>query len=112
MNQSAVEPNDTTPQPDLDQHPNLRQFQGFFMNTHAIIFSSSQGRAGSYVTRLGLSFLLLIGPLGAILTGIVPRVLSLPAIVVLCVGQLLVQLVWSLHPGTRKRQRQRNNTAN
>ena len=80
------------------------------MNTHAIISSSSQGSAGSYAMRVGLSLLLLIGPLGAMMTGIVPRVLSLPAIVVLCVGQLLVQLVWSLHPGTRKHQRK--NTAN
>jgi cytochrome o ubiquinol oxidase operon protein cyoD len=80
------------------------------MNAHAITSSSSHGPIGSYAVRLGLSFLLIIGPFGAVMSGIVPRALALPAIVVLCVGQLLVQLVWFLHPGTRKEQRE--NTVN
>jgi cytochrome o ubiquinol oxidase operon protein cyoD len=80
------------------------------MNAHAITSSVFQGSVGSYAVRLGLSILLLVGPFGAVMTGSVPRALSLPAIVVLCVGQLLVQLVWSVHPGTRKDQRE--NTAN
>jgi cytochrome o ubiquinol oxidase operon protein cyoD len=80
------------------------------MNAHAITSSVFQGSVRSYAVRLGLSILLFVGPFGAVMTGIVPRELSLPAIVVLCVGQLLVQLVWSVHPGTRKDQRE--NTAN
>ncbi|MFS2213927.1 cytochrome o ubiquinol/quinol oxidase subunit IV [Telluria sp. Tellsp104] len=80
------------------------------MNAHAITSSASQGSVGSYAARLCLSFLLILVPFGAIMAGIVPSELSRPAIVVLCVGQVLVQIVWSLHPGTRKDQRE--NTAN
>lgn len=57
--------------------------------------------------RLGLSFLLVLGTFGAVMGGAVPRQLSLPAILVLCVGHVLVQLVWFVHPGTRK-ERQEN----
>jgi heme/copper-type cytochrome/quinol oxidase subunit 4 len=76
------------------------------MSTHASIPSSSDGSVGSigsYAVRLGLCFLLAVGPIGAALTGIAPHKLPLPAIVVLCVGLLLVQLVWRLHPGTGRR---------
>jgi cytochrome o ubiquinol oxidase operon protein cyoD len=76
------------------------------MNAHAITSSSSHGSTGSYAVRLGLSFLLIIALFGPVMSGIVPRALSLPAIVVLCVGQLLVQFVWFLHPGTRKERRE------
>jgi cytochrome o ubiquinol oxidase subunit IV len=72
------------------------------MNAHVITSSAIQGSAGSYAARLGLSFLLILVPLGAVMAGLVPGELSRPAIVVLCVGQVLVQIVWSLHPGTRK----------
>ncbi|MVW62967.1 cytochrome o ubiquinol oxidase subunit IV [Massilia sp. NEAU-DD11] len=80
------------------------------MNAHAITSSDFQGRVGSYAARLGLSFLLILVPFGAVMAGIVPSESARPAIVVLCVGQLLVQIVWSLHPGTRKDKRE--NTAN
>ena len=79
------------------------------MSAHAIT-SSSYGGIGSYLMRLGLSFLLILGTFGAVMSGTVPRQLSLPAIVVLCAGHLLIQLVWFLHPGTRKERRE--NTAN
>ena len=72
------------------------------MSAHAVPSSSSHGSVGSYAVRVGLSLLLAIGPIGAAMSGIAPHKLSLPAIVVLCVGLLLVQLVWFLHPGTRK----------
>jgi len=72
------------------------------MSTHASMSSSSHSSVGSYAVRLGLCFLLAIGPVGAAMSGIAPHGLPLPAIVVLCVGLLLVQLVWVLHPGTRK----------
>jgi cytochrome o ubiquinol oxidase operon protein cyoD len=72
------------------------------MSAHGGISSSVHGSGGSYVVRLVLSVLLAIGPIGAAMSGIGPHKLPLPAIVVLCVGLLLVQLVWFLHPGTRK----------
>jgi heme/copper-type cytochrome/quinol oxidase subunit 4 len=61
------------------------------------------GGVGSYAVRLGLCFLLAVGLIGAALSGIAPDNLPRPAIVVLCVGLLLVQLVWFLHPGTGRR---------
>lgn len=72
--------------------------------------SSPRGSIGSYAVRLGLSLLLTIGPLAAVMAGLVPREARLPAIVVLCVGHLLLQLVWFFHPGTRKEHCE--NTAN
>jgi heme/copper-type cytochrome/quinol oxidase subunit 4 len=51
---------------------------------------------------VALSLLLAIGPIGAAMSGMAPHKLPLPAIVVLCVGLLLVQLVWLLHPAPRK----------
>jgi cytochrome o ubiquinol oxidase operon protein cyoD len=72
------------------------------MNAHVITSSAFLGSAGNYATRLGLSFLLFLVPFGAVMAGLVPGEMSRPAIVVLCVGQMLVQIVWSLHPGTRK----------
>jgi cytochrome o ubiquinol oxidase operon protein cyoD len=74
------------------------------MNAHVITSSAFQGSAGSYAARLGLSFLLILVPFGAVMAGLVPSELSRPAIVVLCVGQVLVQIVWSVHPGSRKRR--------
>ena len=79
------------------------------MSAHAIT-SSSHGGIGGYLMRLGLSFLLVLGTFGAVVSGTVPHRLSLPAIVVLCAGHLLVQLVWFLHPGTRRERRE--NTVN
>lgn len=80
------------------------------MNTHVVTSSSPHGSIGSYAVRLGLSFLLTVGPLFAVVAGIIPPGARLPAIVMLCVGHLLMQLVWFLHPGTRKDYRE--NTAN
>ena len=76
------------------------------MNAQAITSSSSHGSIGSYSIRLGLSFLLVLGTFGVVMGGTVPRQLSLPAILVLCAGHVLVQLVWFVHPGTRKERRE------
>lgn len=76
------------------------------MNTRAVTSSSSQGSIGSYAVRLGLSTLLTIGPLWAVMAGFVPHSARLPAIVMLFMGHLLMQLVWFLHPGTRKDYRE------
>jgi len=78
------------------------------MNTHAITSSSSftYSSIGSYAVRLGLSLLLTILPLCAVVVGLVPHKVRLPAIVVLCLSHFLVQLVWFTHPGTRKEHRE------
>ena len=80
------------------------------MNTRTTTSSSSRGSIGSYAVRLGLSLLLTIAPLAAVMAGFVPHAARLPAIVMLCVGYLLTQLVWFWHPGTRKEYHQ--NTVN
>lgn len=80
------------------------------MNGRTDSVSSLRGSIGNYAVRLGLSFLLTVGPLAAVMAGFVPREARLPAIVVLCMGHVLMQLVWFLHPGTRKEQHE--NTVN
>lgn len=80
------------------------------MNTRAATSSSSRASVGSHAVRFGLSFLLAIGPLAAVMAGFVPHEVRLPAILLLCVGHLLMQLVWFFHPGTRRDQSA--NTAN
>lgn len=72
------------------------------MNTHASTSFWSHGSVRDFAVRLGLTLLLVVCPLGAFMTGIVPHELPRPAIVVLSVGLLLVQLVWSAHPGARR----------
>jgi heme/copper-type cytochrome/quinol oxidase subunit 4 len=72
------------------------------MSRQASTSSASQRSVNSYAVRVGLSLLLAVGPIAAAMSGVGPHNLPRPAIVVLCVGLLLVQLVWSLHPGTRK----------
>ena len=56
-----------------------------------------------------LSVLLTFASFGAVMLDVVPRHLGLAAIVALCVVQLLVQLVFFLHMGAARDQRQ--NTA-
>ncbi|MGZ5198545.1 MAG: cytochrome o ubiquinol oxidase subunit IV [Telluria sp.] len=68
--------------------------------------SSSHGSVGSYAVGLAISFVLTIASFGVVMGDIVPRHLRLAAIVVLCIVQLLAQLVWFLHLGTRKDQRE------
>lgn len=75
------------------------------MNTRAATSTSSYGSVSSYAIRLGFSLMLIIGPLAAVMGGFVPPQVRLHAMVVLCVGHLLMQLVWFLHPGTRKEDR-------
>jgi cytochrome o ubiquinol oxidase operon protein cyoD len=69
---------------------------------------SSPGSMKSYTVGLALSVLLTLASFGAVMTGAIPHHLRLPVIVVLCVVQLLVQLVYFLHLGTRKDQRENN----
>lgn len=63
----------------------------------------------SYTVGLLWSLGLTILSFGAVMTHVVPANLVLPAIVILAVAQLVVQLGYFLHLGTSRSQR--NNTA-
>jgi cytochrome o ubiquinol oxidase operon protein cyoD len=76
---------------------------------HASSHAASHGSVKSYVIGFGLSLLLTLASFGVVMAGIVPHSMMLAAIVVLCVAQLLVQLVCFLHIGAARDQRQ--NTA-
>jgi cytochrome o ubiquinol oxidase subunit IV len=67
--------------------------------------SEAHGSLRSYVVGVVLSLVLTLGSFGAVMTDVVPRSLALPVIVVLCVAQLVVQLVWFLHIGAARSQR-------
>jgi cytochrome o ubiquinol oxidase operon protein cyoD len=72
---------------------------------HASGHAASHGSVKSYVIGFGLSLLLTLASFGAVMTGIVPHSMMLTAIVVLCVAQLVVQLVCFLHIGAAREQR-------
>jgi cytochrome o ubiquinol oxidase subunit IV len=71
--------------------------------------AASHGSIKSYAIGFALSMILTLASFGAVMTGVVPHSMMLAAIVVLCVVQLLVQLVYFLHMGSAPDQRQ--NTA-
>jgi len=66
---------------------------------------ASHGSLKGYVTGMVLSLALTLASFGAAMTDVVPRGYGLAAIVVLCVAQLVVQLVYFLHLGTARDQR-------
>jgi cytochrome o ubiquinol oxidase subunit IV len=67
---------------------------------------AAHGSLRSYVVGLGLSLLLTLASFGAVMAGdVMPSGVGLAVIVVLCVAQLIVQLVWFLHIGTARDQR-------
>lgn len=66
----------------------------------------AHGSIRSYTFGLLLSVVLTLGSFGVVMSGVVPRDLRLAAVVTLCVIQLLVQLVYFLHLGTAKDQRE------
>jgi cytochrome o ubiquinol oxidase operon protein cyoD len=68
--------------------------------------AAAHGSVTSYTIGFGLSVLLTLASFGAVMSDLVPRELRLTAIAVLCVAQLLVQLVYFLHMGSSKDQRQ------
>jgi cytochrome o ubiquinol oxidase operon protein cyoD len=74
-------------------------------HAHASAHAASHGSIKSYTVGLSLSVLLTLASFGAVMTDLVPHNLRMPAIVALCVIQLLVQLVYFLHLGTAKDQR-------
>ncbi|WP_233870363.1 cytochrome o ubiquinol oxidase subunit IV [Paraburkholderia adhaesiva] len=66
---------------------------------------AAHGSLRSYVVGLALSLLLTLASFGAVMADILPHDVRLVVIVVLCVAQLIVQLVWFLHIGTARDQR-------
>jgi cytochrome o ubiquinol oxidase subunit IV len=73
--------------------------------SHQIGHGDAHGSVKSYTVGIILSLLLTFGSFGAVMTDMVPKDLGLTAIVVLCVAQLIVQLVCFLHIGAARAQR-------
>ena len=73
--------------------------------SHDTLHAASHGSMKGYVTGMVLSLVLTLASFAAVMTDAVPRGYGLAAIVVLCVAQLLVQLVYFLHLGTARDQR-------
>lgn len=71
----------------------------------AALASASHGSLKSYTVGFMLSLLLTFASFGAVMLDVLPRQLRLPVIVMLCVAQLLVQLVYFLHMGSSADQR-------
>jgi cytochrome o ubiquinol oxidase operon protein cyoD len=73
------------------------------------VHESSHGSIRSHLIGYGLSVVLTLVSFGAVMGDVLPPGYGLAVIVLLCVAQLLVQLVFFLHLGPRKGQR--GNTA-
>jgi len=65
----------------------------------------AHGSMKSYIFGFALSILLTLGSFGLVMSGTVPHNLAVPGLIALCVAQLLVQLVFFLHMGAAKEQR-------
>ena len=76
------------------------------MSNQVTPHAAAHGSLKSYVVGFGLSVLLTLASFGAVMADVVPHGMRLTVIVVFCVAQLLVQLVYFLHMGTAKDQRQ------
>ena len=66
---------------------------------------ASHGSLKSYTVGLTLSLLLTLASFGAVMLDLLPRPMRLPLVIMLCVAQLLVQLVYFLHMGSSPDQR-------
>ncbi|GJJ00002.1 hypothetical protein RugamoR64_05400 [Duganella rhizosphaerae] len=71
--------------------------------------TSSHGGLQSHGLGLALSALLALASFSAVMSGVIPPDMRLVSIVVLAVAQLLAQLIYFLHMGAAKDQRE--NTA-
>jgi cytochrome o ubiquinol oxidase subunit IV len=80
---------------------------GAHVSSHAA-HGASHGTLKSYVVGFILSLGLTVLSFGAVMTGVLPRDMILPAITLFAVVQVLVQLLFFLHLGTAPEQR--NNT--
>jgi len=66
---------------------------------------SAHGSLKSYIVGFALSLILTVLSFGCVMSGAVPQHLVVPGIVVFCVAQLLVQLVFFLHMSAAPGQR-------
>jgi len=66
---------------------------------------AAHGSLRGYVIGLVLSLVLTLASFGAVMANVLPEGIGLAVIVVLCVAQLVVQLVWFLHIGAAREQR-------
>ena len=73
--------------------------------SHDVIHPSSHGTLKSYVIGMVMSVALTLASFGVVMTHVIPRGFGLAIIVVLCVVQLVVQLVFFLHIGASRDQR-------
>lgn len=67
---------------------------------------ASQSYLRDYIVGFFLSLVLTFASFGAVMLKLVPPGWGLATIVVLCVAQLVVQLVYFLHIGAKRSQRQ------
>jgi cytochrome o ubiquinol oxidase operon protein cyoD len=72
-----------------------------YPNSHA----DAHGSIKSYIAGFGLSVLLTAASFGVVMADVVPHHSRMSVIVVLCLVQLLVQLVYFLHMGSSPSQR-------
>jgi cytochrome o ubiquinol oxidase operon protein cyoD len=71
-------------------------------NAHA---HNAHGSLKTYVVGFALSLILTLLSFGCVMSGAVPQHLAVPGLVVFCVAQLLVQLVFFLHMSAAPGQR-------
>jgi len=74
-------------------------------STPGALHHASHGSLKGYVTGMVLSLVLTLASFAAVMTDVLPRGWGLAVIVVLCIGQLIVQLAYFLHLGTARDQR-------
>ncbi|WP_322042050.1 cytochrome o ubiquinol oxidase subunit IV [Paraburkholderia sp. J67] len=73
--------------------------------THPASHDDAHGSLKGYMIGTVLSLVLTLASFGVVMFHAVPPAQGLTAIVVLCVAQLVVQLVYFLHIGTARSQR-------
>lgn len=66
---------------------------------------ANHGTLKSYIVGFALSIILTLLSFGCVMSGAVPHHLVMPGIMVLCVAQVLVQLVFFLHLSSKPGQR-------
>jgi cytochrome o ubiquinol oxidase operon protein cyoD len=72
---------------------------------HAPSRTFHHGNLTGYVIGFAVSIVLTLASFGAVMTGLLPRTAVMGVLVLLCVAQLLVQLVFFLHLGSAPDQR-------
>ena len=74
-------------------------------NVSSTSHADAHGSMKSYLAGFGLSILLTAASFGVVMADVVPHQSRLAAIVLLCLLQLLVQLVYFLHMGSAPSRR-------